>query len=180
MYKRRTLYCHWRQFPTVHLFDEWGGEGGQNRQHKMSCLYSVYDSNLLLAISNIPKQYFPWILFVVYLGSTTCFASCSPPELDLLGKRGLSVRRRAGGEIWRTMTCWAVWVWKEWRHVRDGSQQQWAVLGAFFMGGQGDNHIILVPHVESIMGKWMDWRKMAGSNVLQVGVLVLIFISSWT
>lgn len=120
-----------------------------------------------------------WHIFHEYC----LLCTCGPPELDFPGEAGLSFWSRAGGEIWRMtmkrMTCRAVWEWKERWDIRDGSQQRWAVLGASVMG-QGDNHIILVPHVESIMGKWMYWRKMAGRNVLQVGVLVLIFVSSWT
>lgn len=107
-------------------------------------------------------------------------AHCGPPkQLDLPGEADLSVHPRADRIGWRVVTCRTVRNWEEGRDVRDGSQHQWTGLWAFLMG-QVDNHIVLIPHMESVMSKRMHKRKMARSHVLQVVVLFLFFIRGWT
>lgn len=69
-------------------------------------------------------------------------------------------------------------MWKEGGDVGDGSQQQRAALGAF-VRRQRDDHVVLVPHVEGIVGEWM-WGRMAGSPQLGVVVLVFVLVTRWT
>lgn len=94
-----------------------------------------------------------------------------PRDADLLGLC------RTAGETLRTGG--AVHVWKERRDVGDGSQKQRAVLGAFILR-QREDHVVLVPHVESVVGKRVGRRVTKGHAKLGVGVCALFFISSWT
>lgn len=85
----------------------------------------------------------------------------------------------ADGERQRAVACRAVWVREERGHVGDGGQQHRAGLGAFVVG-QRDDHVVLVPHMEGVVGKWVHWRRMAGGRVLRVVVLFLLFIAGRT
>lgn len=58
--------------------------------------------------------------------------------------------------------------------VGDGGQQQRAGQGALLLG-QRDHHLVLVPHVEGIVGKRVHGRMVAQGHMLQV-VLVVVFV----
>lgn len=86
---------------------------------------------------------------------------------------------RAAGESQRAVTGGAVRVWEERRDVGNGSKQQRAGLRAFIAGQREDN-VVLLPHVEGIVGKWMHWGRMAGGHVVGVVVFLHVFIIRWT
>lgn len=78
----------------------------------------------------------------------------------------------------RRVTCWAVGVRKEGGDVGNAAQQQRAVLGTLF-SGERDDHVVLVPHMEGVVGKWVWWRVVGGRSLL-VAFLFQVFIPSWT
>lgn len=84
---------------------------------------------------------------------------------------------RAAGEALRAR--WAVRVWEERGDVRDGGQQQRAGQGALILR-QRDDHVVLVPHVEGVVGERVGRRVTENQAVLGVGFCALFFIASWT
>lgn len=78
---------------------------------------------------------------------------------------------RAARENQRAVTGGAVREREERRDVGDGGQQQRAGLGAFTVG-QRDDDVVLVPHVEGVVGKWMHWGGVAGGQVVQLVVFL--------
>lgn len=67
------------------------------------------------------------------------------------------------------------------RDVGDGGQQQRAGLGAVVVRrGQRDDYVVLVPHVEGVVGEGMDGRRVAGDHALRVVLRLLVFVASRT
>lgn len=114
----------------------------------------------------------PWSssrLFVVVIPGTK--KSHLPRDVEPLGCG------RAGGEVHRVVARWAVR--EERGDVGDGSHQQRADLGVLVVG-QRDDHVVLVPHVESVVRKRVRRRKVAVGRALRGFVLIHFFIINRT
>lgn len=89
----------------------------------------------------------------------------------------LPAQFRAAGEAHRVVTCRAVRVWEERGHVRN---QQRASLEVFFKG-QRDDHVVLVPHVEGIVGKLMRLKRRVVEDLALRWIFhTLVFITMGT
>lgn len=72
---------------------------------------------------------------------------------------------------------WAVRVREEGGDVGDGGHQHGADLGALVVAGQRDDHVVLVPHVEGVVGERVHQRRVAGGRALRrAAVFLLLFI----
>lgn len=96
----------------------------------------------------------------------------NPIGSDLPGEDHVPVGPRAAG-VGRGVTGGAVGR-EEGGDVGDGGQHQRAGQRALLLG-QRDHHVVLVPHVEGIVGKRVRGRMVARGHMLQ-GFLVLFFV----
>lgn len=70
-------------------------------------------------------------------------------------------------------------VWEEGGDVGDGGQQQRAGLRAL-VWRQRDDHVVLVPHVEGVVGEGVHRGGVAEAHQLRVVVHVLLLVACRT